>query len=528
MRVKTTSPKTNTNSEPIRVAIYTRKSTSHGLDQEDNSLDFQREACSHFIEAKRAQGWRVVSKRYDDGGFTGANTDRPALQELLRDAKAGEFEAIIVYKVDRISRSVRDLVLLVEEFQELGIGFASVSQNFDTTTSMGRLILNILGSFGQFERETIAERIRDKIGAARRKGKYVGGKPILGYDIDREKKRLVVNREEAEIVRSIFKAYVEQRSVQPLLVDLNDRGIRTKKSTTRAGKVIGGKQINRQYLTNLLKNRHYLGKVLFKDELFEGEHEGIVDPELFEQAQAILEENKHKDRANLGREQSLVRRDVLLRGLLYCEHSAALMHPTYTVKNGKKYFFYLCSEHMKYGKCACERKRISARRIEREVIEEIRETAMDEPLVRELTKTAKAEFIRLKADLELKDVALRSQRKRLLDKLNYHRRKGNDPDKVTQLEAELAGTDQELVTVTEELEKLEPTFSVTEFRAALRLFEPIWDALPFEDRFRLLELLIERVEYDGNEGKYGSYSIFFRSNGIKSLSQMSGEVQLAS
>ncbi len=272
-------------SEPManRCAIYTRKSTNEGLDQDFNTLDAQRGSGEAYIVSMKHEGWVCIPTRYDDGGFTGGNMERPALQRLMADIEAGKVDCVIVYKVDRLSRSLLDSSRIIETFDNHGVSLVSVTQQFNTTSSMGRLTLNILLSFAQFEREIISERTRDKMSAARRKGKYVGGAPILGYDIGRDVSRLVVNESEADRVRQIFKLYLEHQSLLSTIAELDRRGWTTKRWTTKKGKERGGRPFNKNTLYRLLTNVTYLGKVRYKDEIYEGEHEAIVDPETVEE-----------------------------------------------------------------------------------------------------------------------------------------------------------------------------------------------------------------------------------------------------
>lgn len=264
----------------VRCAIYTRKSTEDGLEQEFNSLDAQREAGEAFVRSQAGEGWAPVPDRYDDGGYTGGNTDRPGLRRLLADVEAGKIDCVVVYKVDRLSRSLLDFAHLMRAFEDRGVSFVSVTQQFNTATSMGRLVLNVLLSFAQFEREIIAERTRDKIAATRRKGKWAGGHPPLGYDLDPKGYRLVVNEPEAERVRAIFALYLESGGLLPAVAELNRRGWTTKSRATRAGARRGGKPFGRSSLHRLLTNVTYAGKVKYKTETHPGGHSALVNTDL--------------------------------------------------------------------------------------------------------------------------------------------------------------------------------------------------------------------------------------------------------
>lgn len=275
----------------VRCAIYTRKSTEEGLEQAFNTLDAQREAGEAFVSAQRHEGWVVLPQKYDDGGYTGANMDRPALKRLLADIESGVANCVVVYKVDRLTRSLLDFARIMEVLDKYGATFVSVTQQFNTTSSLGRLTLNILLSFAQFEREMISERTRDKMGAARRKGKWVGGNPILGYDVVPQGGALIVNQEEAQRVREIFTLYLEMGSLIPVVEELDRRAWRMKAWVTRDGRHAGGKPISKNTLYNLLTNMTYTGKVNYGGEVYEGEHERIVDDGIWNEVQTTLSRN---------------------------------------------------------------------------------------------------------------------------------------------------------------------------------------------------------------------------------------------
>src|SRR6516225_6951320 len=251
----------------VRCAIYTRKSTEEGLQQEFNSLDAQRESAQAFIASQQHEGWTCLPDRYDDGGFTGGNMERPALQRLLADIAEGKVDCVVVYKVDRLSRSLLDFARMMETFERHRVSFVSITQQFNSATSMGRLVLNVLLSFAQFEREIISERTRDKIAATRRKGKWAGGRPVLGYDLDPRGQRLSVNAGEAEQVRAIFALFLEYGALRPLVRELARRGWANKRWRTRSGRDRGGEPWTKVGLRRLLTNVLYLGKVRYKDEV---------------------------------------------------------------------------------------------------------------------------------------------------------------------------------------------------------------------------------------------------------------------
>src|SRR3954452_7114423 len=272
-----------------RCAIYTRKSSEEGLEQEFNSLHAQREACEAYIRSQRHEGWTCLPQAYDDGGFSGGTMDRPALQRLLSDIRDGKVDVVVTYKIDRLTRALADFAKITESFEARGVSFVSVTQQFNTTTSMGRLTLNVLLSFAQFEREVAGDRIRDKIAASKKKGWWMGGMPSLGYRV--EDRKLIVIPGEAETVREIFRRYVALGSVRLLQQELEARGITSKSWPSSTGRHWGGKPIARGALYLLLQNRIYRGEIVHKDQHYPGEHQAIVDPELWQAAQAKLAAN---------------------------------------------------------------------------------------------------------------------------------------------------------------------------------------------------------------------------------------------
>src|SRR5947209_1921259 len=275
--------------KPVRCAIYTRVSTDQGLEQDFNSLDAQYDASQAYIRSQAHAGWTLLRGKYDDGGFSGGNTERPALQRLLNDVRRGKIDIIVVYKVDRLTRSLGDFAKLVELFDEHKVSFVSVTQSFNTTSSMGRLTLNVLLSFAQFEREVTGERIRDKIAASKKKGLWVGGVVPLGYRV--EDKKLVVEESEAEIVKLIFRNYLELGSLPTLQRDLRERGIRTRPRVLSSGRQIGGVPLTIGPLSYIRRNRVYLGEINHQQESYRGEHRAILEPALFEAVQAKLSDN---------------------------------------------------------------------------------------------------------------------------------------------------------------------------------------------------------------------------------------------
>ena len=337
-----------------RCAVYTRKSTEEGLEQEFNSLDAQREACEAYVASQRAEGWILVPDRYDDGGISGATLERPALKRLLADIEGKKIDVVVVYKIDRLSRALMDFAKLVEVFDRNEVTFVSVTQSFNTTTSMGRLTLNILLSFAQFEREVIGERIRDKFAASRRRGMWMGGWTPLGYDV--KDRKLLINGTEAALVRSMFIRFARGTPPQQLLEQLDEEGALNKQ----------GEPIVKGYLYRVLNNRLYLGEAVYKGTSYPGEHEPIIHQNLWDQVHALIDKSSPTHaRRPLGRT------PALLKGLIYSPTGAA-MTPTHTRKGGRLYRYYITNELLRYGSTTSTVRRIPAAQIEAAVISQIK------------------------------------------------------------------------------------------------------------------------------------------------------------
>ncbi len=345
----------------IRCALYTRKSSEEGLEQSFNSLDAQREACEAYVNSQRHEGWIALPVLYDDGGFTGGNMDRPALKKLLEDIALKRVDTVVVYKVDRLTRSLADFAKIVEQFDRQDVSFVSVTQQFNTTSSMGRLTLNILLSFAQFEREVTGERIRDKIAASKRKGMWMGGVVPMGYRV--EDRQLIVAEEDAKIVRRIFGAYVEQGCVSKLRLHLEAVGIRSKVRVSLTGKQTGGVMFSRGALYELLQNRIYLGEIPHKKECYPGQHKAIISRALWDKVQTTLAGNMQGVR-NAER----IDRGTLLEGLLH-DQDGWLLTPTYTMKKGRRYDYYARQGGLSPG--AYKRLRLPKEPIEKLVLAEI-------------------------------------------------------------------------------------------------------------------------------------------------------------
>ncbi len=514
-------------SKPLnRCAIYTRKSSEEGLDQEFNSLDAQRESGELYVKSQASEGWTCLPDRYDDGGFTGGNMERPALKRLMKDIEAGRVDTVVVYKVDRLSRSLLDFARMMQVFEQQSVAFVSVTQSFNTSDSMGRLMLNVLLSFAQFEREIISERTRDKMAAARRKGKWVGGRPILGYDIEPNGFRLMVNKQEAQRVREIFALYLKHESLIPTVRVLNERGWLTKQWTSRKGKSLGGRPFEKGSLYALLTNVAYTGKVKFKDDIYEGEHEGIIDAEVWQKAQHLLTRNGRTGG-------SIVRNKygAILKGLVHCTACQRTMGHTYSSTKGRvAYRYYVCNGAAKRGWDSCPSKSIPAGEIERIVVEQVRAIGKDPRLVEATLKQMRRQSDESAQEL-LKE---RTTVERLLRRHHAEvgqlaadaaNRNGGTAARLGDLHERIRTGEERLAEIKSQLATLESS-RIDEIAVAQALaeFDGVWENLAPKEQARVLHLLIERVDYDGAKGKV---AITFRPSGLRALPGSTGRGEAA-
>ncbi len=504
----------------IRCAVYTRKSHEEGLDQEFNSLDAQRQSCEAYIESQRHEGWSCLPGRYDDGGFSGGNMDRPALGRLIDDIQAGQIDCVVVYKVDRLSRSLLDFARLIALFDEHDVSFVSVTQQFNTTTSMGRLTLNILLSFAQFEREIIGERIRDKKLATARQGKYIGGQPKLGLDIvDR---RYVVNRKEAELVRRIFEMFLQLQSCRKVADALNAEGIVTKTYTTKTGKTFGGKSWKRRTVYDLLTDQKYIGKIVHKGVAYDAEHPAIVDAAVFEKVQEVLRANKtytHKQQA---------KRFALLRRMLTCGECGGRIMPSWCRNHGREYRYYACSKKVKTGYGKCPLPTLPAGEIEKLVVGHLRALFRHPDVIARTYR-------------EIQRLAECGPSEDVLERLEHLRGRQEQTQRAIRAILDLGQHDggfmaEELKRLSGELKSLEReirqlqhcsvdggTIELNQVTDALQRIDPIWEVLHPEEQRRVLELLVEKITVSKDR-----IEIRFRSNGIERIVEELGPVGTSS
>lgn len=496
-------------STQIRCAIYTRKSTEEGLEQEFNSLDAQREAGEAYILSQQHEGWECSPDRYDDGGFTGANMDRPALKRLLADIESGDVDCVVVYKVDRLSRSLLDFSRIIESFDRHQVAFVSVTQAFNTASSMGRLILNVLLSFAQFEREMISERTRDKIAAARRKGKWSGGMPVLGYIVENTK--LIVEPSEAAQVGEIFRMYLQLGSALAVAQALNQRGWRTKQWTTHKETERGGRPFNKSSVYKILTNVVYIGQVRYKAEIHDGEHEAIVDAETFEQAQTLLKRNGRNGGKDVRNKQH-----SLLRGLLHCGVCDCGMSHSYSKKGSKIYRYYVCQHAQQLGWQSCAAPSLPASEVESFVVNQIKAMGRDPQLVRDTLAHTQRE--------------VKAETKRLTqEQTALGRRRREDYASLDKFAADLSTTDPRRQEIRDRIKEADQRLGILGSKlaalgdqdinhemvaAALGDFDKVWDGLINREQVRILELLLERVSYNSNSSQI---SLTYRPTGIQTL-----------
>jgi site-specific DNA recombinase len=348
-----------------RCAIYTRKSSEEGLEQEFNSLDAQRLSAENYILSQSHEGWILVNDHYDDGGYSGGTLERPALKRLFNDIKAGKIDCIIVYKIDRLTRSLADFSEIIKILDEYNVSFVAVTQSFNTANSMGRLMLNVLLSFAQYERELTGERIRDKFDASCKKGMWMGGCIPIGYDL--KDRRLTINEDEAKIIRILFNTFIENGSVTETYRELNDLGFKTKTWIASSGKIHKGKNFNKCNVRNILNNELYIGKINHKGNIYDGLHNAIISDEVWQKAQKLLKSKV----VIVSMPKSRISQAPLLKGIMNCGICGNKMTPTYTSKNGRKYRYYICQAKMKGNNDECQVGRIPAKETEELVINQV-------------------------------------------------------------------------------------------------------------------------------------------------------------
>ncbi len=504
------STNNGTPAKPRRCAIYTRKSTEEGLDQDFNSLDAQRDAAEAYIRSQAGEGWSLLPAQYDDGGYTGANVERPGLKRLLADLQGSKIDCVVVYKVDRLSRSIRDFAKIMDVFDKHGVSFVSVTQQFNTTTSLGRLTLNILLSFAQFEREIISERTRDKQSAARKRGKWTGGHLILGYDLDPRGGRLTVNTVEADRVRSIFEWYLAGESVISIVAKCARAGWRNKQWTTQDGKLYGGRPLQRTHIYHLLANPLYTGRISAEGELYTAEHEAILDQRTFDLVQTKLKQN-----SRAGENPHRRKIEVLLRGMVYCACCGSAMYPTYSSSGERRYRYYVCLRAQQRSEDYCLAKSVSAPAIESAVVESIRKIGVHPRLLRETAEAARralaGQISRLHEELSTLQLRIKNLKSQLV------RMSEADPSRQVSVEQEILAGQAKATDLKREIEDRERRrVDERDVRNAMQSFDALWKAMNIQEQRVLLSHLVEKVGYDGRTGKV---TVSFKSAQLKKLCQ---------
>jgi site-specific DNA recombinase len=493
-----------------RCAIYTRKSTEEGLEQEFNSLDAQREAGELYIMSQKHEGWECLDTKYDDGGFTGANMERPGLRRLLADIAAGKIDCVVVYKVDRLSRSLLDFAKIIEVFDRHQVTFVSVTQSFNTASSMGRLTLNVLLSFAQFERDMISERTRDKMRAARRKGRWIGGKPILGYNVENTK--LVVEPLESLRVQQIFDLYLEMKSTLQVAKVLNERGWRMKEWTTKKGKTIGGGEFNKNKVTAVLTNATYIGMIEYEGQLHPGIQQAIIKRVVFDRVQETLKQN-----SRMKKDLNRCRHNALLQGLLRCAACNCGMSHSYTKKGSTLYRYYVCHKAQKQGWASCPSPSLPAAEIEDFVIDQIRRVGQDPGVVRDTLAQSRVQTQTTVEQLKKEKIALERAILSHYERLNLAIADGAIESAFAEIQDQIREKEQR---VSEVVDEMTSVFSLlideSDVRDALGRFYEVWIALSPAERAKAIHQIVDSIQYDGHSKEL---SISYHPIGIRTFNQ---------
>ena len=493
-----------------RCAIYTRKSTEEGLEQEFNSLDAQREAGELYIKSQKHEGWECLDTKYDDGGFTGANMERPGLRRLLADIAAGKIDCVVVYKVDRLSRSLLDFARIIEIFDRHQVTFVSVTQSFNTASSMGRLTLNVLLSFAQFERDMISERTRDKMRAARRKRRWIGGKPILGYNVENTK--LVVEPLESLRVKQIFDLYLEMKSTLQVARVLNERGWRMKEWTTKKGKTIGGGEFNKNKVAAVLTNATYIGMIEYEGQLHPGLQQAIIKRDVFDRVQETLKLNSRM-RKDLNR----CKHNSLLQGLLRCAACNCGMSHSYTKKGSTLYRYYVCHKAQKQGWAICPSPSLPAAEIEDFVIDQIRRVGQDPGVVRDTLAQSRVQTQTTVEQLKKEKNALERAILSHYERLNLAIADGANESAFADIQDQIREKELRVSEIVDEITSLSSLLiDESDVRDALGRFDEVWKALSPAERAKAMHQIVDSVQYDGHSKEL---SISYHPIGIRTFNQ---------
>lgn len=486
----------------VRVASYCRVSVSERTETQLSSIKAQREALRSYVASQHGLGWRAVDEVYEDDGISGATVERPAFQRLLADARAGRFDLLAVVRFDRLSRSQLDFLRTVEELEQLGVKFVSTSQSFDTSTPMGKCMLGVVSAFAQLERAVISERTKDKMGAARRKGLWTGGRVVLGFDV--VGKRLIVNEQEAEVVRRIYGMYLRLGGVVAVVEELRLLAIYQKRWTTKSGKEQGGGQFDKNTLACLLKNPLYVGCVRAGDEVVDGEHEPVLDREVFDAVQRQLAAQAPNSGARPAR-----RSASLLSGIAKCKCGSAMTRTT-CKRHGRTYSYLTCTRYQKQGKAACPGSRVSAGTIEAFVVEQVRaigrKPALLDAAIAVDKRERESERARLAADIaELRSARGRhaGERERLVIAIGQGLAPRTVLARIEELDGYVAEADARIAKAGQDLAALDAPSDTEALREALAKFDALWCTLDADERARVLSLVLEEVVVNGETGVAG-------------------------
>lgn len=498
-----------------RAAIYVRVSTDEQAALEFNSLQAQEQICRTYVTMRDSdpaspERW-TYSETYSDPGYSGGTLERPALKRLMDDVAAGRVDTILVYKIDRLSRSIHQFYRIWEVMERYRVDLVSATQDLNTSTSQGKLMLNMLLSFGQFEREQISERTRDKIAAARRRGLMTGGMPVLGYDVAGG--RLTVNEEEARWVREIFAIYVKERSLTAVVRETESRGMRMKSWTTKGGTLRGGGSFDKVGLYNILRRPLYAGKVPHRGSLFEGQHEAIVDEVTWNQVQALLQSN-----GVAGYQGERSDSHALLKGILNCAQCGCRMTPTYTSKGTRRHRYYVCQTRLKKGAHACPTGRVAAHDVEQQVAEQMRSIGRDPALITEIVRQSMAQRDELVAQLAVEGKALRRELQGKRASLKRLVAKSGETANLQAIQQRIVAMEARLTALPGEIEAAKRA-AITQqgVRTALEGFGIVWESLWPKERTLVIGLLVEGVDYDGREKRIATRLRTVRCEAIGSI-----------
>ena len=477
----------------VRCGIYTRKSTEEGLDRDINSLSVQRQACEDYVRTRASDGWHLAPEQYDDGGWSGATVKRPGFQRLLADVETSRVQCVVVHRVDRLSRSLLDFARLMHFFQERGVAFVSVTQNFSTADPVGRLTLNLLATFAEFEREMISARTRDKIAASRRRGRWTGGRVSLGYDL--RDGRLAINGTQAAVVRETFDVYLGTGSLTRTVEELSRRGV-----------AANGRPFDKPTVLRMLRNPLYAGLIRAGEGLVDAEHEAIMSRETWQRVQDQLSRN-----GTAGYQGERENQGALLKGLLYCGNCGCRMSPTYAVKGSRRYRYYTCQSRLRRGAHACPTGRVAAAEIERKVVDQIRAIGRDPELIAETVRQARVQREELIASLQAEGKALRRE---LRGKRASVERLAGNGDHTTAIRERIAAIEARLAAIPGEIVAAKRArIDESGIRSALEAFGPVWDSLWPTERARIIGLLVERIDHGGRD----QIALRFHVGGVSAL-----------